>query len=237
MLAGLEKPLTELLACYWNEIAKGASNPVHAHFCICQRQAVGGFYIHRKDWAWLRFWSSLISLLYGRNVVISHCSTGPGKSGVGSTQRPKTLKPPEKNGFFLKKKKKVTTFIQQPNLQSLLFFDVSCKTGNKYTQGQSIKGKKINCMRTIGEVYVASPLLLLDTNCLLITALFALHGGDSTESQLLPQTQMQVPVQTFQRWEGASNKPSPEPNYIIVSKDLCYKPKTRLDLRPVYQSE
>lgn len=53
-----------------------------------------------------------------------------------------------------------------------------------------MKGKKINCMRTIGEVYVASPLLLLDTNCLLITALFALRGGDSTESQLLPQTQM-----------------------------------------------
>lgn len=43
-------------------------------------------------------------------------------------------------------------------------------------------------MRTIGEVYVASPLLLLDSNYLLIRVLFALHGGDSTESQLLPQT-------------------------------------------------
>lgn len=43
-------------------------------------------------------------------------------------------------------------------------------------------------MRTIAEVYVASPLLLLDTNCLLIRVLFALPGGDNTESQLLPQT-------------------------------------------------
>lgn len=41
-----------------------------------------------------------------------------------------------------------TTFIQQPNLHCLLFFDASCKTGNKSAQGQSIKGKKINCTRT-----------------------------------------------------------------------------------------
>lgn len=53
-------------------------------------------------------------------------------------------------------------------------------------------------MRTTGEVYVASPLLLLDTNCLLIRKLFALHRGDSNESQLLPKTQTQVPVQIFQ---------------------------------------
>lgn len=163
--------------------------------------AVGGFCIHRKGCVWVRFWSGLISLPCWRKVVISCCSTAQGKPG-GIYWEPKTLKPPEE-----KWKKIATTFIQQPNLHCLLFFDASCKTGNKSAQGQSIKGKKINCTRTIGEVNVASPLLLLHTNCLLIRELFALHG-ESTESQLLPQIQMQVPAQIFQWWEGISNKPA-----------------------------
>lgn len=100
-----------------------------------------------------------------------HC---PREVGGGIYQQPKTLKPPKERKR--KKKRKRTTFIQQPNLYSLLLFDGSCKTGNKYTQGQSIEGKKINCMRTIGEVHVASPLLLLDTNCLLISVPCIMEG-------------------------------------------------------------
>lgn len=80
-------------------------------------------------------------------------------------------------------------------------------------------------MRTIGEVCVTSLLLLLDTNCLLIRVLFASHGADSTESQLLLQTQMQVPVQIFQRWEGTSNKPAQSLPTSSSAKTYATNPK------------
>jgi len=85
-------------------------------------------------------------------------------------------------------------------------------------------------MRTIGEVYAASPLLLLDTNCLLIRVLFALHGGDSTESQLLPQTQTQVPVQIFQQWKRPSNQPAQSLSTSSSAKTHATNPKQR----PIY---
>lgn len=139
---------TASLQLKWDR--KGVSNPAHTQFSICQSQAVGGFCIHRKDCVWLRFWSGLISLLYGKKLLISHFLAAQGKWEVGSTRSPKPWS-------LLKKKKKIITFIQQPNLHCLLFFDASCKIGNKCTQGQVLKERKLTAWEQLERYLLLLP--------------------------------------------------------------------------------
>lgn len=89
-----------------------------------------------------------------------------------------------------------------------------------------MKGKKISCMRTIGEVYVASPLLLLDTNCLLIRAVCIAWGTWFRILITPPNTDMSMC--TSQRFGGDPKQTSTESAHIIPSKELHYRLEMRL---------
>lgn len=81
-------------------------------------------------------------------------------------------------------------------------------------------------MRTIGEVYVPSPLLLPDINCLLIRAVCIAWGTWLRILITPPNTDMSMC--TSQQSGGDPKQTSPESTPIILSKDLSYKLEMRL---------
>lgn len=85
--AGLERPLTELLPCYWNEVAKRRSDPAH----IQQRQQWVAFACTERAVFGQDFEVVSLVCLTGYFLLL-HC---PREAG-GIYWEPKTLKPPEK---------------------------------------------------------------------------------------------------------------------------------------------